>query len=110
MLPVKRIAGRIGKPFQFAQSLGQHAGIVGFVDDPVAPVVFFQQRRRQPVVAESAAAFPVDRLGNAARVIAVNDLLQPRNDMGVAMIAQFHHDPAPAHLLGHCAGGAGASE
>jgi ribosomal protein S5 len=36
--------------------------------------------------------------------------LQARNDVGVAMLAQLHHDPAAAHLVGDGAGGAGAGE
>ena len=41
---------------------------------------------------------------------AVDDLLQARNDVRVAVLAQFDHDPAAAHLVGDRAGGAGASE
>ena len=66
MLPVDGIARRIGEAFQLAHRLGQHGGVVCLVDDPVAPLVLFQKRRRETVVAETAAAFPVDRLGDAA--------------------------------------------
>ena len=78
--------------------------------DPVAPLVLFQQRRRQAVVAETAAALPVDGLGDAAGVFAVDHLFQPGDDVGVAVLAQLHHDPAAAHFVGHRAGGAGAGE
>jgi hypothetical protein len=30
--------------------------------------------------------------------------------VGMAMIAEFDHDPAAAHFVGNCACGAGASE
>ena len=98
------------KPFQLAQRLGQHGGVVFLVDDPVAPLVLFQQRRREAVVAEAAAAFPVHGLRDAAGVFAVDDLFQARNDVRVAVLAQLHHDPAAAHLVGHRAGGAGTGE
>ena len=75
VLPVDRVARRVGEAFQLADRLGQHRGVVLLVDDPVAPLVLFEQRRREPVVAEAAAALPADRLGDAAGVLAVDDLL-----------------------------------
>ena len=66
VLPVDRVARRIGEALQLAQRLGQHRGVVLLVDDPVAPLVLLQQRRREPVVAETAAALPAHRLGDAA--------------------------------------------
>ena len=65
-----------------------------------------EQRRRQAEVAEAAAALPADCLGDAAGVVAVDDLLEPRDDVRVAVFAQFDHDPAAAHLVGDGAGGA----
>ncbi len=62
------------------------------------------------IVAEAAAAFPADGLRDAAGIFAVDHFLQARNDMGVAVLAQLHHDPAATHLVGDCTGGAGASE
>ena len=59
---------------------GEHVGIVFLRDDPVAPLVLFQQRRGERVVAEAAAALPFDRLGNAALVLAVDHLLKTRDD------------------------------
>ncbi|EGQ64137.1 hypothetical protein GGI1_23706, partial [Acidithiobacillus sp. GGI-221] len=47
---------------------------------------FFQQRGSQVVVAEAAATLPVHGLGNAAGVLAVDHLLQARNDVGVAVL------------------------
>jgi len=35
---------------------------------------------------------------------------QARHDMGVAMLAQFDHDPAATHFVGDCSGGAGAGK
>ena len=43
-------------------------------------------------------------------ILAVDDLFQTRNDVRVAVLAQFHHDPAPPHLVGDCAGRAGTGE
>jgi hypothetical protein len=80
------------------------------IDDPIAPLVFFEQRRRQPVITKAAAALPVDGLRNAARVCAVNYFFQARNDVRVTVFAEFDHDPAAAHFMGNCAGGAGTGE
>ncbi len=110
MLPIDGIAGRVSETLQLAERLSQHGSVVGFVDDPVPPLVFFQKRRREAIVAETAPAFPVDRLGNAARIFAVNDFFQTRNDMRVAMLTQLYHDPAAAHLVGDCPGCAGPGE
>jgi hypothetical protein len=110
VLPIHRIRRRIAEALQLAQRLGQHGGVVVVVDDPVAPLVLFQQRRRQAVVAEAATALPAHCFGNAAGVFAVDDLLQARNDMRMTVLAQLDHDPAPAHLVGDGASGAGAGE
>ena len=56
--------------------------------------------------AETAAALPVHRFTDAALVAAVDDLAQAGDDVGVAMLAQLDHDPAPPHLVGDGAGGA----
>ena len=68
------------------------------------------QRGREAVVAETAAALPARAFRNAALVLAIDDLLQARDDMRVAVLAQFDHDPAAAHLVGDGAGGAGTGE
>ena len=110
VLPIDRIAGRIGESLQLAQGLRKHGGIVVFVDHPVAPLVLFQQGWRQAVVTESAAPFPVDGLCDAAGILAVDDFFQAGDDVGVAVLAQLHHDPAAAHLVGDSAGGARTGE
>ena len=79
-------------------------------DDPVAEAIFFQQRRREAVIPEPAAALPIDCLCDATLVFAVDDLLEARDDMGMAMLAQLHHDPAPAHLVGNRPGRARTGE
>ena len=66
MQPIDSIARRVGEAFQLTDRLGKHRGVVIFVDHPVAPFVLFQKRGREPVVAESTAAFPADSLGNPA--------------------------------------------
>ncbi len=86
MLPIDGIARRIGEAFQLTDRLGQHGGVVGLVDDPVAPLVFLQQRRSQAVIAEPATAFPTDRLSDTTLVLAINDLLEPGDDVRVAML------------------------
>ena len=50
------------------------------------------------VVAEAAAAFPAGGFGDAAGVLAVDDLLHPRDDR-MAVVAKLDHDPATAHLV-----------
>ncbi len=62
------------------------------------------------VVAETAAALPGRRFTNTALIFAVDDFLQARNDVGVAVLAQLDHDPAATHLVGDGAGGAGTGE
>ena len=47
---------------------------------------------------------------DASGVCTVNHFSEPRHDVGPTMLTQFHHDPAPTHLLGHCAGCARASK
>ena len=69
-----------------------------------APFVLSQQRGGELEVAEAAAALPADRLGDAAGVLAVDDLLQTRNDVSVAVLAQLDHDPAAAHFVRDRAG------
>ena len=61
-------------------------------------------------VAEATAAFPAGCVRDTASVFAVDDLLQARDNMGMAVLAQLHHDPAAAHLVGDGAGSAGTSE
>ena len=110
VLPVHIGAGREGEAFQLGHRRGQHLGVVFLVDHPLAEAVLLQQAGRQAVVAEAAAALPAGGLGDAAGIFAVDDLLQARNDVGVAVLAQLDHDPAAAHLVGDGAGGAGASK
>jgi len=43
-------------------------------------------------------------------ILAVDDFLQTRDDVRVAVFAQFYHDPAAVHFVGDCAGGAGTCE
>src|SRR3989442_1097186 len=45
MLPIDRIARSVDESFQLADCLGKHRCIVCFINDPVAPLVFFQERR-----------------------------------------------------------------
>ena len=66
-------------------------------------------RCAQPAKPEPAAAFPADRLRNAA-LLAVHDLLQPRHAMRHRMIAQLNPDPAPPHLVRHRRRGAGTEK
>ena len=76
----------------------------------VAEAVFFKQRWRDVEVAETAAAFPSSCLGDAAWIFTVNDLLQTRDDVRVAVLAEFDHDPAATHLVRDSSSGARASE
>ena len=108
--PEMRLAGRVGETHVLAHGLGEHFRVVGLVDDPVAPLILFQQRRRQTQVAEPATALPIHGLADATLIRAVDNLLQARHDMGMAVLAQLDHDPAPTHLVRHGAGGAGAGE
>ena len=49
-------------------------------------------------------------LEHAARVLAVDDLLQTRDDVRVTVLAELDHDPTPAHLVRDGAGRAGAGK
>lgn len=110
VLPVEGFAGGVGEAFEFAQGFGEHFGVVGFVDDPVIPFVFLQERGGEVVVAKAAAALPVNGFGNAAGVFAIDDFLESGDDVGVAVVAEFDHDPAAVHFVGHGSGSAGACE
>ena len=101
VLPIHRVGRRVGEAFQLAQGLGQHRGVVIAVDDPVAPLVLFQQRGGETVVTEAAAAFPAHGVGDAAVVFPIDDFFQARKDVRVAVLAQLDHDPAAAHIVGH---------
>jgi hypothetical protein len=74
------------------------------VDDRILPLVLDDQRRSKLVVAEPAAALPVDGLADPALVVAVYHLLHARNDVSVAVLTEFNHDPTTAHFLGDRAG------
>ncbi len=62
------------------------------------------------VVPKAAAALPSNAFRDAAFVFAIDDFLQTWDDVRMAMLTEFNHDPAAAHFVGDCAGGAGASE
>ena len=110
VLPPQRLAGRIGKALQLAHGRRQHGRVVRGVDDQIAPAVGGQQRGGQFVIAKAAAALPARGLRHPAGVLPVDDLLQARNDVRVAVLAQLHHDPAAAHFVSDGAGGAGTGE
>ena len=61
--------------------------------------VTFHETGGEAEVAEAAAALPPGRLGDAAGVLPVDHLRQPRDYVGVAVLAEFDHDPPPAHLV-----------
>ncbi|MBT9137293.1 MAG: hypothetical protein DDT34_02381 [Firmicutes bacterium] len=96
---------RVSKAFELAQRFCKLNRVVVRVNDGIAPTVVHDQAGSELVVTKAAATAPVHRLADA-----VDDLLQARDDVGVAVLAQLHHDPAAAHLVGDCAGGAGAGE
>lgn len=52
VLPIGRLTGRVAKPFEFADRLGEHGGIVFFTDNPIAEGVLFEQRRGQMKIAQ----------------------------------------------------------
>jgi hypothetical protein len=64
----------------------------------------------KPEITKPAAAPPIHGGRDAARVRAVNHFLQTRNDVRVAMLAEFDHQPAAAHLMRDCARRAGTGE
>src|ERR1035437_8138721 len=102
LLPVE-IAGGVLKAHDLAHGLGQHGRVVLLADDEVVEAILFKQCWSDVVVAETAAALPLNGIGDAAFVFTVNDLLHARNDVCMAMLAQLNHDPAAAHLVGNCA-------
>src|SRR6266704_3844035 len=110
MLPVNRVARHVCKTFELAHSLCEHRGVEFPTDDPIAPLVLFQEGRSQPVVTETATAFPAHGFCDTARVLAINHLLESRDYVRVAMLAQLHHDPPPPHLVSDRTGRAGTSE
>src|SRR6266540_4591335 len=107
VLPVNRFAGRIDIAFQLTDRLRQHCGVEFLVDDEIAPLVRFQERRRETVVTEASAAFPSRFFGDAAGVRVIDDFLQARNDVGVTLLAEFDKNPTPAHFMRYGSRGAG---
>src|SRR3972149_6366835 len=99
MLPAHRIARRVGETFQLAQRLGEHGSVEPPADDPITELVLFEKGRREAVVPEAATPFPARGLGDPARVLAVDHPLEARNDVCVAVLPKFDHDPTPAHLV-----------
>src|SRR5258708_37087531 len=110
LVAVDRIARRVVESFELAHSLSEHYGVVILIDNPVAPLVLFQKRWRQPVITKPAAALPIDCLADSTLIGSVYHLPQARNDVRVNVLAQLDHDPASAHLLRNGAGCAGASQ
>src|SRR5687768_15431365 len=78
VLPVHNVARFVYKAFQLADSLGQHRGVIRFIDHPVTPFVSFQKRRCKSVVSETTSAFPSSFFSNPTWIFAVNDALQAR--------------------------------
>src|SRR5690606_18070266 len=76
VLPIDRVARSVDETLQLAYRLSQHGRIKLLADNPVAPLVLFQQRRREAVITETTATFPADRFRDAARVFAIDYLLE----------------------------------
>jgi len=81
VVPVEGVGRGVGEAFELAEGLGEHFGVVGFVDDPVAPFVLFEEGRSEVIIAEAAAAFPFSDFGDAAFIFAVDDFLKARDDV-----------------------------
>src|SRR5690606_12687396 len=60
---------RIAEALELAHRLGKHLRVVLLADDPVAPLVLLEKRRRELVEAEATAALPSHSLGDATRVV-----------------------------------------
>ncbi len=88
----------------------QHIGIIGLVNDILIKWIFDNQRRCDLIEAIAAAALPVLRLGDAARIVSGNHFIQTNLTMSVGMAAHFHTDPASAHFLRNGSSGAGTKE
>ena len=86
VLPVNCLARGIDESFQFTDRFSQHGGVVLPINHPVAPLVFFQQRGCKPEVTEPTTSLPVDRLRNPTLVSAIDNLLEARDDMCMAMV------------------------
>lgn len=80
-----------------SDSVEKLAGAVAGAHHPVAPLVLFQQRGREAVVAETTAALPTNRLRDAAGVLAIDHFLQSRQAMRFAMLDKA---PPPEGQLG----------
>ena len=103
-------AGGVGEVFQLAHGFGEHFRVELRVDDRVAPGVFFDEAWPQAVKAEAPAPLPAHGLGDAAGVFAVDNLVQARHTVGVAVLAKLNAYPAAAHFVGYGCRGAGTEE
>src|SRR5690606_19288980 len=68
-----------------------------------------EHRLAQPHEAKATAALPAHRLRDPT-LFAFHDLLQAGQTMRARVLAHLDADPAPAHLVRHRGGGAGAEE
>ena len=71
LFPVECVVWLIGIALLLCHCCGKHIGVILFVDNEVAKLVFFQQTRGQFVELKAAAAFPVLCFTDAALVGAV---------------------------------------
>src|SRR6202050_4976333 len=73
-------------------------------------MIFLQERGREAVVTKAATAFPAYGFGNPSMISGINHVTQSRDNVGVAMLAQFDHDPASVHFLSDVTGCSRASK
>src|SRR5690606_17100566 len=90
---------RIAEALELAHRLGKHLRVVLLAYDPVAPLVLLEKRGCELIEAESTTTTPPNIFGDAVGVLAIHHLAHPRDEVREAVVAEFDHDPAAAHLL-----------
>ena len=110
LLPEGLVVRGVLVTHDFAHGFGEHGCVVFGADDGVAKAVVFDKGGGEAVVAETAAAFPFLRFCYAARIGAIDYLSKAGKDVGIAMLAKFHHNPATTHFVGDGTGCAGSTK
>ena len=99
----ENIRGRcVVEALEFAHRLGEHLGIIVLADDPVTPVIFFEERRCQFEKSETTPALPLNRLCNSSWIFTIQNLLHARHNVGHRMATKLYHYPTPVHLVCNC--------
>ena len=110
LLPEQLAVRVVGEALVEGHAGGQHVRVVIRVDDRLSEGVLVDESGGQLVKTVPAALLPFGGLGDPARVLPGNHLVQTHLAVGVCVTAHFNPDVPAAHLVGNGGGRAGAEE